>query len=319
MACNNPLKGYFSKEVNVSGKRSIVFDVNNAIDDMSIDLPCGQCIACKISKNGEWALRMMHEASCHKENSFITLTYSDEVLFERDNPHTLVKKDAQKFIKDLRYRLKAEAKKNGTEVPKFKYFIVGEYGDKSKRVHLHAIIFGYAWNDDRELHHISNGNELYSSEALEKVWGKGNCLIGGVDKESCGYCAGYTTKKINGDMAEEHYVHVNDNGEVFKIIPEFCMMSTKTPIGYEWYLKYGSDTKKDFITNKGKKFKIPKLYDRMLEKLDPIDFDDVKEKREVSMRTEQCIRENRPERLKVKEAVLKRKQKQYEDIKGGAL
>ena len=39
MPCYNPLKGYFSKDVNPSGKRSITFNIKQAYDDKVVTLP----------------------------------------------------------------------------------------------------------------------------------------------------------------------------------------------------------------------------------------------------------------------------------------
>jgi len=314
MACYTPLKAYYSKEINASGKRSLVFNANNAIDDQSIEVSCGQCIGCRMSKRGQWSTRMMHEASLHEENIFITLTYSDEELIKKENPHNLIKSDVQKFIKRLRNSIKAKTPK-GEEPKKIKYFLCGEYGDETLRPHYHAIIFNYDF-EDRELHHIQNDNKLYTSRELDDLWGMGMCMIGEVTKDSTSYVAGYTTKKITGEIAKEHYTRIDDNGEMHEVIPEFALMSTKPALGKGWYEKYKGDVKKDFITHKGKKLGIPKYYDKLREREDAIDFEEVKEKREMSMRTEQFLRENSYERLKVKEKVqvLKRKKHLEEKV-----
>ena len=77
---------------------------------------------------------MEHEASC-----FITLTYNDENL---PNPPVVSKREAQLFIKRLRKLL----------YPKlFRYYIVGEYGDKSNRPHYHALLFGVSPTQEKEI------------------------------------------------------------------------------------------------------------------------------------------------------------------------
>lgn len=47
----------------------------------------------------------MHESAMHEENSFITLTFDEEHLWERTNPMSLDVTEFQKFMKRLRKRL----------------------------------------------------------------------------------------------------------------------------------------------------------------------------------------------------------------------
>ena len=314
MGCYSPIKAWYSKLVNKSGKRSLVFNVKAAIDDQDINISCGQCIGCRIMKRADLSTRCMHEASLHEENCFITLTYDDKELMNRENPHTVIKSDVQNFIKRLRSKIKYDTPK-GQEPKKISYLIVGEYGDETERPHYHAIIFNHDF-EDKELHHTEKGNKLYTSKELEDAWGMGMCIIGEVTKDTTSYVAGYTTKKITGEKAKEHYTKIDQNGEVFEIIPEFALRSTRPAIGKNWYEKYRGDVKKDFITHKGKREKVPKYYDKLREQDDDIEFDEVKEKREMSMRTEQFLKENTPERLKVKQKVKELQQKKYEEERG---
>lgn len=39
-----------------------------------IDIPCGQCIECRLAYSRQWATRMMLEAQDHKGCYFLTLT-----------------------------------------------------------------------------------------------------------------------------------------------------------------------------------------------------------------------------------------------------
>ena len=78
MACYSPIKGWRSKDVNPdTGKRSIVFNPKHAFQDMPVEVPCGQCIGCRLERSRQWAMRCVHEAQLHRDNSFITLTYDD--------------------------------------------------------------------------------------------------------------------------------------------------------------------------------------------------------------------------------------------------
>lgn len=69
-------------------------------DACSFKLPCGQCIGCRLEKSRQWAIRCLDEASMHRENSFITLTNSDESVskFGRSLDVSVF----QRFMKRLR-------------------------------------------------------------------------------------------------------------------------------------------------------------------------------------------------------------------------
>lgn len=91
MACTYPLKAY-----RAPGGR-IVFKVKDGYIDRPLDIPCGQCLTCKLGKAQAWATRCYHESQLYKENSFITLTYDDEHL---PLGWTLVLKHWQDFAKE---------------------------------------------------------------------------------------------------------------------------------------------------------------------------------------------------------------------------
>ena len=73
MACYRPLRAYKLTTGGVSFRK---------LDDNygAIELPCGQCIGCRMQRAQDWTIRCMHEASLHQENCFITLTYERDKL-----------------------------------------------------------------------------------------------------------------------------------------------------------------------------------------------------------------------------------------------
>ena len=102
MPCYHPLTGYLARDANESGKRSIVFDPRKALGtDVVRQVPCGRCIGCRLERSRQWAVRCVHEASCWRDNCFITLTFSDQFL-PKDG--SLDVTYFQKFIKRLRKR-----------------------------------------------------------------------------------------------------------------------------------------------------------------------------------------------------------------------
>lgn len=218
-----------------------------------IELPCGQCIGCRLARSQAWAIRMMHEAQMHDSNCFITLTYNDEHL---PDPPSVDIKEWQRFAKSLR-----------KHVGQFRYVQCGEYGDLNKRPHYHAAIFGQDFYEDRVPWSKSPaGHVLYRSPRLEKAWKKGHALIGELTRESAAYIARYVMKKSTGPLADEEYARVNTRtGEVTAVRPPFLSMSNKPGIGKSWYEVFKADLfPHDEVISGGKKFPVPRYYDNQL-------------------------------------------------------
>ena len=157
MPCYHPLLGYRSSDINPeTGKRSIVFTPLDSCG-ITVTIPCGQCIGCRLERSRQWAIRCMHEAQMHDANSFITLTFNDQYV---NSDRSLVVSDFQKFMKRLRKAVSPQ---------KIRYYHCGEYGEQTARPHHHACIFGYDF-PDKKLWQIKYGNKLYRSDFLEKLW-----------------------------------------------------------------------------------------------------------------------------------------------------
>ena len=54
MVCYNPVKGYRSKIVGASGKRSIVFNPNDGFVDLPVVVPCGHLIVLMMRSLVSW-------------------------------------------------------------------------------------------------------------------------------------------------------------------------------------------------------------------------------------------------------------------------
>lgn len=180
----------------------------------------------------------------HEHNSFITLTYNDENLVEKK----LQYRDFQLFMKRLR---------RSEPHLKISTFVTGEYGEKTKRPHWHAIIFN--WRPDDCEHHYTNetGDKVYTSEKLSKLWGKGHCEIGSVTFQSAGYVARYAAKKL---------VHGTDGHEYEPISKK----SSKRAIGKSWLEENWRDLRKGSLTMPdGTQVAIPRYYDKWMLKQIP--------------------------------------------------
>jgi hypothetical protein len=258
MPCYYPLTGYFSKDLNPSGKRSLVFQERLSYDGAPIKVSCGQCVGCRLERSRQWAVRCLHEAQLYTHNCFITLTY-DEVHLPRlpNGVPTLVKRDFQLFMKRLRKRF--------PDV-RIREFHCGEYGDLSARPHFHACLFNFDF-PDRRLYRVSDGYRLFTSDVLSELWHhQGFCTVGDVTFESAAYVARYVMKKVTGPAASSHYYAGFDSstGEVFERLPEFVDMSRRPGIGRSWLEKYASDVyPHDRVFVRGKMARPPKYYDKL--------------------------------------------------------
>ena len=237
----------------------------------TLELPCGQCVGCRLERSRQWAMRCLHESSMHEQNCFITLTYDDEKL---PVGGTLVYDDFQRFMKRLR-------KKVGRKV---RFYMGGEYGSLTARPHYHACIFGYDFPDKTYFKKTDSGEKIYTSKILESLWPYGHSSVGNVTFESAAYIARYCVQKVTGDLAEAHYRVVTDDGEIIDRKPEFNHMSLKPGIGKTWLEKYQTDVyPRDYVVINGVKTKPPKYYDTLFEKQNPSDFSEIVVSREFDM------------------------------------
>lgn len=217
---------------------------------------CGKCMACRLNHARDWATRLMHEASQHEDNSFLTLTYSDEHLPDKQ---TLVPDDLRLFLMRLRTSLYPK---------RIRFFACGEYGGKTQRPHYHLILFGHAFREDRYPWQLIRDNLYYRSAALEALWPLGHALISDVTTKSAGYVARYSVKKANASTAAGHnpYLRINpETGEIWTVLPEFIRMSRRPGIGFNWIDRFASDAfPSGFLITDGKKTPIPRAYTRRL-------------------------------------------------------
>lgn len=292
MSCYHPLVAYkdYANRVRFGEPPAIPEDKQFLYGKIeSFTVPCGKCIGCRIDRSKEWALRMVLEAKCHEENSFITLTYDDEHLPKNGS---LDFDELQRFFKRLR-------KKIGFE--KIRYYAVGEYGKKLSRPHFHAIIFGFDFPDKWLWSHTGAGY-LYRSPTLESVWGLGYSTVGAVSFESCAYCARYVQKKLYG--ADEVDLKAYYQGRV----PEAARMSRRPGIARKFFDdNCGDFYPKDFITVKGVRYKPARYFDKLYKESHPEEFLQVKVKRLEKVL--ECVENNTPDRLAAREFLLSERTK----------
>ncbi len=297
MVCYCPLWAFDTGKKTDAGKRQLSFDRRKASKDFpdQIELPCGQCVGCRLERSRQWAVRCSLEAKEYDENCFITLTYKDSKLPLRGS---LDVRHFQLFMKRLRKRYCDR---------KIKVMYCGEYGDEknSFRPHFHACLFNVDFDDKRFLF-SKNGKKIYTSKTLDEIWEeRGWASTAELEFESAAYVARYTLKKVVGQMADGHYLRFDrETGEFYSLRPEFAFMSNG--IGSTWFRKFGEEVfPSDEVICRGRRMRPPRYFDQLLERADvkllmELKYDRAKEARKFAY-------DNTPDRRRVRETVqLKR-------------
>lgn len=304
MPCYSPLKGYADEE-----NGGIKFRREGEAINQEMEVACGQCLGCRLDRSRMWAARIVHESQMPEyggNNAFVTLTYRDPVRCTRDQF------EGGKYIPE-NWSLSVPRRENGRQIEqshlqgfirrlrknrpgqKIKYFACGEYGRickhgfdlslqkcplcKHGRPHYHAILFGVSFTDLFE-YEGGDGTTRWSSHELEDTWQYGMTDLEEVTFNSAAYVASYILKKVNGDLAEEHYEQTTELGEIVKLEPEFAQMSNG--IGKEWYEKYKNDlfpSDEVPVPGHGVMKKAPRYYVDLMRAEDPEAYEALKEKR----------------------------------------
>jgi len=211
-----------------TAKNGITFRAQDRKPDYYV--PCGKCLGCKADQARDWAIRIEHEARLHDQKCFLTLTYSDEYLpADRKIDRELLTKKMKELQRKLDIGLR--------------YFAVGEYGDKTRRPHYHAVLYG----TDLLGGSSSTRGDKYIHPAISGLWPYGNHEIQPYDDGTAVYTAGYVSKKI-GD-------------------PEcFSIKSTRPPLGKAYCIK---DAERILANGtaiiNGTELPVPKVYVKWLE------------------------------------------------------
>lgn len=290
--CTSPLKGFLNG-VTENGKKNLVIVPYN-IDHIDIDssgkkyyrtdsvhvygdsldewiqIPCGQCLECRLQRSRQWADRCMLEMQYHAESYFVTLTYDDVHLPKNEiidpetgeivSVSTLVKKDLSDFVK----RVRRYQEYDGYDQP-IRFYGCGEYGSQTMRPHFHVILFGL--HLPKEGFHLYrqnfNGDNLYNHDFLDRCWKYGFSVVGEVTWQSCAYVARYIMKKQLGKDAKDFY---KDRG----IEPEFTLMSRRPGIARQYYDDHKDELfHEDFVTvsthQGGKRIYPPRYFEKLFD------------------------------------------------------
>jgi hypothetical protein len=261
VACEKPIKAYRPPE----GGR-ITFNPGGIGKPYNILLPCGTCILCREEQARQQAIRIVHEAAMQEENAFITLTYDDAHLPAHNS---LNYDDLRNFWKRLRKYLWKRHQK------RVRHYSVGEYGDKTKRPHYHACVFGESFIEGREIIRTSP-NLLWTSPVLQYCWQKGFVSVGTLNFETARYTASYMQKKL---AKNQKYVRVNEEtGELVPLEQPRAIMSDN--LGKRWFHKWMQQViQHDHVVINGIPQKPPKAYDKYLLEISKSVSEEIKEVR----------------------------------------
>ena len=283
----------------------------------------------------------MHEALCHSQSHYVTLTHAPGTLSTWTDPA-----NGKKYVDSLNPNdIKLFFQRLRDDGKRFQYFMCGEYGAQCAycghnkrdhkaghhchtwekthgRPHYHMILFGLHLDD---LVHKTwrNGNEVYESDYLTQKWGKGFVDIGKVTFNSASYVAKYIHKKkaVHSDDKELHFSRrvrdskTNDYIKADWVYPEYTRcskgnrLSPENGIGYKYLKRFISDIfphDRVVLHRPGKPPIIkrpPRYYLKLLEKWNPEMYKQVKSQR-IAKAMDITLNdiEERQERLKDKEA-----------------
>lgn len=154
---------------------------------------CAFCPGCRARRSASWAVRLEDEERSWDRSCFLTLTIRDglDPKLDPPSPERLRRRDLQLFFKKLR--------KAGL---KFKYYAVGEYGERSARAHYHLLVFGI---------------DVRDRVAVEAAWPWGLVDFGRLEAASVRYVTGYVMKAPLGRLR----LHEERQGNA----PPFSVMS----------------------------------------------------------------------------------------------
>ncbi len=225
-----------------------------------VQIPCGKCIGCRMDYSRSWADRMTYHAIGKDDCSyFITLTYDDVHLDDLEHSdsydlYALNYDHSTQFVKNLRNKFRDA---------ELDYYYSGEYGDASMRPHFHFIVYNIFIPDLVFDKLNDNGDPLYTSSTIDRLWGKGFAVIGKFNWRSAAYTARYVEKKRDGRLMSEY--------DAVGLTPEKCRCSRRPGLAHDYYLDHYADIWKnnglsvDRIVNAKGQLGIPRYFRKLAE------------------------------------------------------
>lgn len=322
MTCYHPITMYRVRNGKnpVTGAWPLTTSPKLGYTDKPVQVPCGQCIGCRLEYARQWTDRcekeLMHpylplipelekvqagakvqQLEYRKESCFLTLTYDNEHL---PDDKGLNKSDLQKFWKRFR---------KAHPLVRIRYLACGEYGDQLGRPHYHAIVFGYSFNGVEPWCKNELGQYTYVCKELSELWPLGLATVtNDVSRELIGYVARYVVKKVNGDMSIAHYTDP-ETGVIRQ--KEFLVMSRRPGIGETWIRENAAEVVAhgNTILSNGHLAPLPRYFEnKVLQIADETTTKELltnKERRAIMARKK--VEDNTPDRLGDREEIKLRR------------
>lgn len=122
----------------------------------------------------------MLEQLAHGDSCFVTLTIADVPEGHHGPPRREVWSLDPSMLRNFHKRLRYFR-------GPFRYYSIGEYGERRGRAHFHAALFGVS---------------ALEADIIQKAWPHGHIHVGDLTRQSAGYIAGYVTKKMTNPLDE---------------------------------------------------------------------------------------------------------------------
>jgi len=192
------------------------------------NVPCGSCPQCSRNKINSWVFRIKQELKQATNPLFTLLTYDNENQPLINNTPTLCKRDIQLWMKKLR---KEYSKFSDKQI---RYYLVGEYGEKTKRPHYHAIIM--------------NVEPAYQY-LLEKTW-------------SMGFVNPRPLLSTDGVFYTLKYISKPKSNNTSEIQKEFSLMSKNLGSNYVTYstIRHHQHIENSYVILNDYKIPLPRYY-----------------------------------------------------------
>lgn len=182
-------------------------------------VPCGHCYACQTNHRNEWDLRLRVQHLHSNHSAFITLTYADEFLpFQ----NLVSIDDHQQFVRNLRSLERKTV---------FKYYMVGEYGERFGRPHMHYILF---YDSDIDIIRLVN-----------RCWYYGFTDVGSVTNASIHYVTKW---------------HINPKHRVGESLEKHGFAKSSKGIGSDLLSRLNSDNVRPTFVIDGKRLPVSRYY-----------------------------------------------------------